>query len=165
MKRIFVDKVTLNIGAGEGGEKLDKAKTILERISGRKPVITKTHRRSTFAARNRPIGVKVTLRGKAALNLLTRLVKAVEGVKKESFDNSGNFSFGISEYIDIPDMEYDPKIGMFGLDVAVTLTRPGYNVKKKFRLKKIGKEHLISKGESMEFAKKLGIKILEGETS
>ncbi len=161
MREIEIDKVTLNIGVGERGTRLDRAKKIIERLSGRKAVITKSHKRTNFTTKDRPIGVKVTLRDKEAEQMLDRLVKSVEGVRAESFDDNGNFSFGISEYINIPDLEYDPKIGMYGLDVTVTLKRPGFRVKRRKIPSKVGENHLITSEQAMEFAKKLGINILE----
>jgi len=73
-------------------------------------------------------------------------------LKSASFTSYGNFSFGIKEYIDIPGMSYDPSIGILGMDVAVNLGRPGYRVKyRKRRSSKIGKNHLITKEEAIEF--------------
>ena len=74
-----------------------------------------------------PIGVSVTVRGEDAKELLKRLFEAKGNqVKGRSFDNFGNYSFGINEHIDIPGVKYDPKVGIMGLGVSVTLTRPGY---------------------------------------
>lgn len=166
MKEIRIEKVTLNMGAGEAGPKLEKCKKIMEVISGKKVVITKTKKRSTFMAKNRPIGVKVTLRGDEAKRMLKKLLAAVENkIKDSQFDENGNFSFGIKEYIHIPDMKYDPEVGILGLDVCVTLERPGYRVKKRrIRPGKIGKHHRISKEEAIEWVKKnLGVQIITGE--
>jgi large subunit ribosomal protein L5 len=163
MREIRLEKVTLNIGAGEAGEKLETAKKLLEKLSGIKVVVTKTRKRSTFGvAKNRPIGVKVTLRGEKAKEFLKSALKANENrLKPEQFDNSGNFSFGIKEYIDIPGVKYDHEIGIMGMDVCVTLTRPGYGIsKRKIRPKKIGKAHRITKDEAQAWAtKELNAKI------
>ena len=72
--------------------------------------------------------------------------------------NENGFSFGISEYINIPEVKYDPKIGIIGLNVSVTLKRPGFRVKKrKLSPSKISKSHRITKEDAIEFAKeKLG---------
>ena len=166
MREIRLEKVTLNMGAGEAGPKLEKCKKIMELLTGKKVVITKTRKRTTFMAKNRPIGVKTVLRGKEAVEILKRLLEAVENKIKESqFDENGNFSFGIKEYIHIPGMKYDPDIGILGLDVCVTVERPGYRVKKRrIRPGKIGKNHRITKQEAIEWAKKFfGIEIEKGE--
>src|SRR3989344_297390 len=157
MKTIKVEKVTLNIGIGEPGEKLDKAKALLATISGCKPVITTAKDRiPTWGLRpGLQIATKVTLRGEKAITLLKRLVQAKgNSLKETSFDKFGNFSFGIKEYIDIPGVEYDMKIGIIGLEAAITLERQGFRIKKRrLRKTKIPTRHLISKEESMNFMK------------
>jgi large subunit ribosomal protein L5 len=73
-------------------------------------------------------------------------------LKASSFDGFGNISVGIHEHIDIPGTKYNPDIGIFGMDVNVTLSRPGYRIARKSRKSaKIGKEHRINKEEAMEF--------------
>ena len=157
MRNIKVEKITLNIGIGEPGEKLEKAKTLLTTISGCKPVITTAKDRiPTWGLRpGLQIATKVTLRGEKAVALLKRLLQAKgNALKESSFDKFGNFSFGIPEYIDIPGVEYDIKIGIIGLETAITLERPGYRIKKRrLRKTKIPTRHLISKEESMNFMK------------
>ena len=108
MREIKLDKLTLNIGVGEPGPKLDKGKALLEKISQVKVVTTKTHKRTSFGpTKGRPIGAKVTLRGEPALELLGKLLQAVESrLKPGQFDRNGNFSFGIQEYIHIPGIKY-----------------------------------------------------------
>ncbi len=159
MRKIKIEKVVLNVGCGT---KLnpENAKNILERIAGSKAVITKTKRRTTFnVPKNKAIGCKATVR-KGALEFLKRMLEANDKkLKAASFDATGNFSFGVKEYIDIPDMDYDPKIGLIGLDVCVTLIRPGYSISRQSLRRKIGKKHMITKGEAMAFAKELGAKI------
>ncbi len=164
MREIRLEKVTLNVGAGEAGEKLERSKMMIEKIAeGAKVVVTHTHKRSTFGvAKNRPIGVKVTLRGEKAFEILQKLVKANDGkLKASQFDSNGNFSFGIKEYIDIPGMKYDPDIGILGFDVCVTLERPGFRVKRRrFRRSQVGRSHRITREEAMEWAaSNLGVKI------
>ena len=163
MRKIRIEKVTLNIGAGEPGEKLEKSKKILEKITGKKIIITKTHKRTTFGgAKGRQIGAMTTLRGEAAMKFLKMAFHSVGSkLKSSQFDSTGNFSFGVAEYINLPGIKYDPDIGILGMDVAITLTRPGYRVKKrKLRHAKVGKNQLIKKEEAIEFAKKeLGLKI------
>ncbi len=162
MRNIKVEKITLNIGCGTKTP-VDTAKTVLKNLSGGKVVVTKTKRRSTFnVPKNKPIGCKITIR-KDADTFLKRLLAAKDNMLKQSnFDNTGNFSFGIKEYIDVPGSEYDPKLGVLGFDVCVTLERPGYRIKRKKLARKLGKSHLIKREDAIEFAKqKLGVKIEE----
>lgn len=64
MRAIKIEKVTLNIGCGGDAEKIEKATKLLEMLTGRKTVITKSKRRSTFGiSKGKPVGVMVTLRG------------------------------------------------------------------------------------------------------
>lgn len=163
MREIRIEKVTINMGVGEPGPELDNAKKIVETISGRKAVITKARKRSTFGvAKGRDIGVKVTLRKGEAAELLGRLLEAKEKkLKAGCFDENGNFSFGIEEYINIPGVKYDPEVGILGMDVAVTLERPGYRVKKRsLKRSRVGGAHRITKEEAVEFARKeLGVEV------
>ncbi|MBD3263077.1 50S ribosomal protein L5 [Candidatus Woesearchaeota archaeon] len=165
MRTIKIDKVTLNIGAGAISDNVDKAVALLKNITGEKIVKTKAKRRvATWKLRpGLPIGAKVTLRGKKASEVLDRLLQAINyEIYKGSFTENG-FSFGVKEYIDIPEVKYDPKIGIIGLQAIVTLKRPGFRIKnRKLRKKKIAPAHKITAEDSMSFAqKKLGIKIKE----
>ena len=154
MKKVMLDKLTLNIGAGEAGPILEKGKVLLEKISEKKVVITKTHKRTTFGgAKGRPIGVKVTLRGEAAMELLGRLLQGIENTLKPSqFDRQGNVSFGVVEYIHVPGLKYDPDIGIMGFDVCVTLKRPGFRIsRKRIRPGRIGESHRITPDDSQKW--------------
>jgi large subunit ribosomal protein L5 len=152
MRNIKIEKIVLNMGCGTK-TKLDDAKKIMEKVAETPVVITKTKKRSTFGVpKNKEIGCKVTLR-KNTTEFLQKLFVAKESISESSFDNTGNLSFGIKEYIDVPGIEYDPKIGVLGFDVCVTLERPGYRVKKKRLGVKIGKKHKIQKNEAIDFIK------------
>ena len=153
MKKVRVEKVTLNIGCGTRTN-IEHARKILEMFSSRKAVVTKTRKRTTFnVPKNKPIGCKVTIRDDVE-KILRLLLEARENrLPKNSFDSTGNFSFGVKEYIDIPGMDYDPKIGILGMDVCVTLERPGYRVKRRRLGGKVGKKHLISTQEAIDFVK------------
>lgn len=167
MKEIRIDKVTLNIGIGEAGDKLEKAKKLLGKISGKKIISTLAKKRiPTWNLRaGLPIGVKTTLRGQESEELLKRLFMAVENrVKPGQFDQEGNLSFGIGEYTHIPDVRYDPAIGVMGLNICITLKRKGgYRTKRKsYKSAKVGIKHRISNEEAQEFFKnKFGITIAE----
>ena len=165
MRNIKIEKVTLNIATSPEGEHVDKAVALLEKITGAKVVKTKARKRiAAWKIRpGVPIGARVTLRGKRAEEILKNLLKAVNNeIPKKNFVENG-FSFGIKEYIDIPGIKYDPKIGIIGLEVSVTLARPGFRVKKrKLRRGKIAPFHRISIEDAMTFAQeKLNIKLKE----
>jgi large subunit ribosomal protein L5 len=170
MKKIRIEKVTLNIGVGEPGERLEKALEVLKRILAlaginQKPVKTEAKVRvQRWGIRpGLEIGAKVTVRGEKAVKLLNLLLDAVDRkIPERSFDERGNFSFGIREYIDIPGMKYDPSIGIYGLDVCVTLERPGYRVKRrKRRRSRVGKTHLITREEAIQYVKEaFGVEVV-----
>ena len=131
MKKLKIDKVTVNIGAGESGDKLDKAKKILQTLTNRTPVLTTARQRvQTFGIRKGDqIGVKVTLRRKTAEEFLAKAFDTIDfKISKKAFDKFGNFSFGIKQYIDFPGIRYDPSVGLVGFDVCVTVMKPGYRV-------------------------------------
>lgn len=157
MKAIRLEKLTLNLGVGEAGPGIEKAKALLEKMSQKTVVVTHTHKRTTFGgAKGRPIGVKVTMRGDAAMELLKRLLDAADNrLRPSQFDRNGNFSFGIAEYINIPGLKYDPDIGILGMDVCVTLMRPGFRVsRKRIRPRRVGKPHRITPEESQAWVKR-----------
>ena len=154
---IKIEKITLNIGAGKSADKLEKGLKLLEILAGKSPVKTFTNKRiAGWGLRpGLPIGCKVIVRGKKADELLKQLLGALDNkLVEKQFDDQGNISFGIKEYIDIPDIEYTPDIGIMGLQVCVTLMRPGFRIKKR-RLKttKIGRTHKITKNDSIDFMK------------
>ena len=157
MQEIRLEKVTLNIGTGGPGDPLDKAIKLLNKIAQAKPVPTKSKKRiPTWGLRpGLQIGCKVTVRKKKAEELLKRLLTAKENkLDPSKIDKTGNLSFGIQEYIDIPGVEYDISIGIIGLEVAVTLERPGFRIKKRqLQKKKIPVKHQITKQDAMKFMK------------
>jgi len=164
MREIKVEKIVMNMGCGDAGEKLEKAQKLLATVTGKKVTVTHTHDRTRFGMpKGRQIGVKITFRGKEAEDMLKRLLDAVDNkLRKKTFDKQGNFSFGIKEYVDIPGTKYDPNMGMYGMDVCVTLMRPGFRVKRKRNGNKVGKKHRITSDEAREFiVKKYNIKVEE----
>lgn len=162
MRQIRIEKVTLNIGCGDDKQKIEKAQKLLEKLTESKPVITKSKKRSTFGiVKGKPLGVKVTLRKEKADKFFNSVLKAVDNkVDKSQIDNEGNVSFGVREYIDLPNVKYTPEIGMLGMDVAVTLERPGYHVKRR-RVRKaiIGKKHKINKDDTINWLKERGVTV------
>jgi len=165
MREIKIEKVTLNIGCGDDKNKIEKATKLLEMITERKPVITKSKKRSTFGvARGKPLGAMVVLRKKPAEEFLKKALAAVENkLNKRQFDSDGNFSFGIKEYIDMPTVKYSHEIGMMGMDVTVTLERAGFRVKKRrLQQRKIPAKHKINKEEAVNWLKnKFGVEVFE----
>ena len=132
MKKPYLEKVVLNIGVGAGGEELERAATVLQTLSGKTPVKTLSKKNvKEFNLRiGRPIGTMVTTREEEAEKLLKRLlVVNNDKMLRKSFDNYGDFGFGITEHITIPGVEYDNIIGIWGLDVAGRIIRPGMRVK------------------------------------
>ena len=165
MREIRIEKVTVNIGVGKTGEELDKAATILERVTGTKPVLTECRvKQPTWGIREgMTIGTKVTLRhGKAEQFLKEAFLAKDNRINSRSFDRMGNFGFGVKEYIDMPKAKYDPKLGIKGFDVLVTLGRPGYRVKaRKLGKTRISKRHMIRPEEAVEFIKsKFGVEVM-----
>lgn len=157
MKEIRVAKITLNIGAGKNQEVLKKGLKLLRNITGEKPVETITNKRlAAWGLRpGLPIGCKVTLRKEKAVEVLKSLLKAKENILKDTqFDENGNVSFGIHEYIDIPDIKYDPEIGIMGFEICVSLERAGYRIKRRrLQKKRIPLKHRVNNKEAMEFMK------------
>ena len=154
MNEVQIEKVTVNIGVGEAGEKLSRAITLLEEMFDQKPV--KTYSKVTnpeWGIRKRqPIACKVTLRGEKANKAIDMVLEGIyRNIKPTQFDNQGNLSFGIREHIDIPGMKYNPDIGIFGMNLSVTFEKPGYRIaKRKIQQKKVPQKHRISKEETMK---------------
>ena len=83
-------------------------------------------------------------------------------VSKSSFDVRGNFAFGLKEHIEIKGVKYDPDIGIFGMDVCVSVNRPGQRVKIRRRENRpVGPKHVLTPEESMVFVRQtLGVEIV-----
>lgn len=165
MRDIMIDKVVINIGVGEAGEKLMKAEKVLKLLTHRKPLRTlaRTTNKDLGIREGSPIGCKVTLRGEDTLNFLRQAIWVKENkIAEYSFDAEGNFSFGIADYTDFKEMKYNPDIGIFGLDISVTLTRKGSRVKNRRRSRgKIPRYHRISHEEAKKFVKtKLNVEVV-----
>jgi len=150
-----IEKVVINCCVGKSGEPLEKAMKILQELTGQKPSIRRAKKtiKDFGIRRKEPIACVVTLRGERAREFLTRAFQAVDNrISRSSFDEMGNFSFGIKEHIDIPGVKYDPELGIIGMDVSVVLERPGFRVKRRRRARsKVGTEHLLSPDEAISF--------------
>lgn len=168
MQQIRIGKVTINMGIGAPGDEMERAQAILEKLVGTRGVQTKAKvRLPTWEIRpGLPIGVKATLRKKKAADFLKTCLAAKENhLRIGNFDNRGNFGFGIHEYIDLPGIKYDPKLGIRGFDVLVSLERPGYRVsRRKLKKRGIGLKHVVSKNEAIAFISgQFGVNIDDGK--
>lgn len=150
-----IAKVTVNIGVGEGGEKLQKAEKVLAKLTGHKPVRTlgKEMNRELGVRLGEPIGCKVTLRGQDAEKFVSRaLYTRKNKVYEYSFDNQGNLQFGVTDYTNFEGERYDPDIGVFGMDVCITLEKPGHRIKRRRSLTRVVPDHhRVSRDEAKAF--------------
>ena len=127
-----VTKITLNMGVGEAvGDKkvLENAVSDMQKISGQKPVVTKSRKSiAGFKIRDGwPIGCKVTLRDEQMYEFLDRFISIAiprirdfRGVSGKQFDGRGNFAMGITEQIIFPEIDYDQVDKLRGMDVVIT---------------------------------------------
>ena len=160
-----IEKVVVNISVGKSGEPLEKATKVLKEITGQTPCKRKarTSIRDFGIRKGESIACIVTLREEGALEFLKKALTVVDQkLSSRSFDGQGNFSFGLKEHIELPGVRYDPDIGIFGMDVCVSVIRPGYRVKNRRKEKaKIGSKHVLTPQESMIFVKDtLGVEIV-----
>ncbi len=155
--QIKVAKITLNIGAGKSVDRLEKGLKLFQMLTGMQPTRTTAKKRiAGWGIRpGLPIGCKVTVRGAKAHELLKKFLGALDNnLQEKQFDDEGNISFGVKEYIDIPDVEYDPEIGVMGFQVCATLERDGFRIKKRrLQKKKVGTKHRVKKEQAIEFMK------------
>jgi len=160
-----IDKVVVNLNVGKSGEPLEKANSVLKEITGQTPIKRKAKKtiRDFGIREGESIAVVVTLRKQKAVDFLKKILPVVDNkVSKRSFDERGNFAFGLKEHIEIPGVKYDPEIGIFGMDVCVAVNRPGQRIKaRRKQNKSIGPKHLLTPEESIVFIKQtLGVEIV-----
>ena len=129
-----ISKITLNMGVSEAvadKKVIEHAVSDLTKISGQKPVITKTRKAiAGFKIReNYPIGCMVTLRGERMYEFLDRLVAVAlprvrdfRGISGRAFDGRGNYNIGVKEQIIFPEIEYDKIDALRGLNISITTT-------------------------------------------
>jgi large subunit ribosomal protein L5 len=165
MLRPRIEKVVVNIGVGKSGEPLEKAAKVLKEITGQTPCKRKAKNsiRDFAIRKGESIACIVTLRHERAIEFLKKALPVVDNkIPARSFDAQGNFSFGIKEHIELPGVKYDPDVGIFGMDVCVSVTRPGYRVKNRRKKRsKIGLDHVLKPEEAIAFVKDtLGIEVL-----
>jgi len=129
-----LDKVVINVGAGEAKENskvIDAIMNDLMQITGQKPVVCKAKKSvANFKLREgMPIGVKVTLRREnmyefvdKPFNIAFPRVRDFRGINPNSFDGKGNYSTGIKEQLIFPEIEYDKIDKIRGMDVVICTT-------------------------------------------
>ena len=129
-----VTKITLNMGVSEAvadKKVMDNAVGDLTKISGQKPVVTKSRKAiANFKIREGvPIGCMVTLRGVRMYEFLDRFVtialprvRDFRGTSSRAFDGRGNYNVGVKEQIIFPELEYDKIDVLRGLNISITTT-------------------------------------------
>ena len=154
----LLDKVTVHISVGEGGQKLINAEAIIKTLTGQSTVRTAAKKtQPSFGIRKgQAIGCKTTLRGERAADFLRRALEIRGNLLHDfQFDESGNVSFGIVDHTDFSGMTYDPQVGIFGMDVIVALKKPGYRVMRRHALQgRIPVRHRVTREEAIAYLKK-----------
>ena len=129
-----VEKIVINMGVGAAvGQPslLEGAVKDLTRISGQKPIITRARKSiANFKLREgNAIGCKVTLRGDRMWEFLDRLislaiprVRDFRGLNPRSFDGHGNYTFGVSDQLIFPEVDYDSIDAPRGMDITIVTT-------------------------------------------
>ena len=129
-----IEKIVINMGVGEAvsnSKVLDTAVEDLQKISGQKPVVTKSKKAiAGFKLReNMPIGAKVTLRGERMYHFLDKLfnvslprVRDFRGISNKAFDGRGNYTLGIKEQLIFPEIDYDKVSKVRGMDIVIVTT-------------------------------------------
>jgi large subunit ribosomal protein L5 len=129
-----LEKIVINMGVGQALAQqslLDGAVTDLTTITGQKPVVTRAKKSiAGFKLREgNPIGVKVTLRGDRMWEFYDRLVSIAvprirdfRGLPSTSFDGHGNYTFGVTEQLIFPEIDYDKVDATRGMDITIVTT-------------------------------------------
>lgn len=129
-----LEKVVVNMGVGRATQQaslIEGAQRDLETIAGQKPVVTRAKKSiAGFKLRaGMPIGVKVTLRGDRAWEFLDRLISMAiprirdfRGLSPRSFDGQGNYTFGVTEQLIFPEVDYDRIDTVRGMDITIVTT-------------------------------------------
>ena len=129
-----LEKIVVNVGVGAAVDNkglLEKVVTDLTVIAGQKPVITKAKKSiAGFKLREgNAIGVKVTLRGDQMWEFFDRLItlaipriRDFRGLPPKSFDGRGNYTFGVTEQLIFPEIDYDKVDASRGMDITIVTT-------------------------------------------
>ena len=127
-----ITKITLNMGVGEAvtdKKVMAHATGDMEVIAGQKPIVINARKSvASFKIRDGwPVGCKVTLRRERMYEFLDRLVnisipriRDFRGLNRKSFDGRGNYSFGITEQIMFPEIDFDKIDTIRGMDITIT---------------------------------------------
>jgi len=127
-----ITKITLNMGVGEAvtdKKVMAHATSDMTEISGQKPIVINSRKSvASFKIRDGwPVGCKVTLRRERMYEFLDRLVnisipriRDFRGLSRKSFDGRGNYSFGITEQIMFPEIDFDKIDTIRGMDITIT---------------------------------------------
>ena len=127
-----LQKITLNMGVSEAvadKKVMDNAVGDLTKISGQKPVVTKSRKAiANFKVRaGYPVGCMVTLRGERMYEFIDRFVtialprvRDFRGISGRSFDGRGNYNIGVKEQIIFPEIEYDKIDAIRGMNISIT---------------------------------------------
>lgn len=153
----YISKVVLSAGAV--GPELEKAKKLLELVSGGKAQIIKAGPKKRIPELGvKPgleLGTRITIRGEKAIALLQRLLGAIDNSLKKKQVGRNHFSFGIKEYIEIPGMEYAREIGIRGFNVTVVFERAGMRVaRKKIKRGHVPKKQHVNEEEIISLMQK-----------
>lgn len=129
-----LEKIVINVGCGDAVEHkqlIDKVVEEVSAIAGQKPVVTKARKSiAGFKLREgNPIGVKVTLRGPQMWEFFDRLItlaipriRDFRGLNPRSFDGNGNYTFGVTEQLIFPEIDYDKVDASRGMDITIVTT-------------------------------------------
>jgi large subunit ribosomal protein L5 len=129
-----LEKIVVNMGVGDAvaqASLLEHAVTDLTQITGQKPLITRAKKSiATFKLREgNAIGAKVTLRGDRMWEFLDRLIalaipriRDFRGLPANSFDGRGNYTFGVTEQLIFPEIDYDKIDRTRGMDITIVTT-------------------------------------------
>jgi len=159
MQNPLIAKVVVNMSIGKSGEILQNAMKVFQKITNHQPYPRRAKKtiREWGITKGTPIACVGTLRGEKAIDFLKKGFDALRNkLPKSSFDSNGNFSFGIREHIELPGVRYEPNLGIFGMDICVTMERPGYRIKKRRKCKaKVGRRQRLTSSDSMDYIKKV----------
>ncbi|MHA2298549.1 MAG: 50S ribosomal protein L5 [Candidatus Hodarchaeales archaeon] len=166
MRKPRITKVVVNFSVGESGEPLQKAKQVLESITGKNAIECRAKEsiRSWNVRKGEPIGVRVTLRDQEAFDFIKKVLWANEDfVSYKNWDNEGNLALGIKDHLNLPDTRYDPKLGVHGFGVTAIIERPGFRIKRrKYMRRKVGRHHRLTKDEAVYYyEQEFNIKLIE----
>lgn len=148
--------VRVILSAGATGQDLVKAKKLLETVAKKNAHIIKAGPKRRIpelgVKPHLELGTRITLRGQDALMVLRRLLGAIDNTVRKRNVATNHFSFGIKEYIDIPDMEYMRDIGIRGFNATVVFERAGVRVKhKKIKRGRLPAKQHVSSEEIIKY--------------